>query len=136
MGRRAKRVGVGVCFAGMFLGMFRGMFRGYVSGMFRGIMSYFACNFGGMLRGMFRGYVSGYVSWVCNPCALLKPEPPKKTQTHLSFTRELCGLTAFDVLPQSGHHAPGGSLRHAPGVGHGLGVVHREILRIVQMMGT
>ena len=72
-----------VCFAGIF----RGMFRGYVSGMFRGIMSYFTCNSGGMLRGMFRGYVSGYVtgyvSRVCNPCALLKPEPPKKTQTHL-----------------------------------------------------
>ena len=69
-----------VCFAGMFRGMFWGMFRGYVSGMFRGIMSYFTCNFGGMLRGMFQGYVSR----VCNPCALLKPGPPKKTQTHLS----------------------------------------------------
>ena len=60
---------------------------GYVSGMFRGIRSYFTCNFGGMLRGMFRGYVSwyvsGYVSRVCNPCAILKPEPPQKTQTHI-----------------------------------------------------
>ena len=87
MGRRVTRVGVGVCFAGMFRGMFRGMSRGYVSGMFRGIRSYFTCNFGGMLRGMFRGYVSGYVtgyvSRVCNPCAILKPEPPKKTQTQM-----------------------------------------------------
>ena len=83
MGRRATRVRVGVCFAGMF----RGMFWGYVSGMFRGIMSYFTCNFGGMLQGMFRGYVSGYVtgyvSRVCTPCALLKPEPPNKIQTHI-----------------------------------------------------
>ena len=54
----------------------QGMFRGYVSGVFRGIMSYFTCNFGGTLR--FRGHVSGYVSRVCNPCALLKPGPPKK----------------------------------------------------------
>ena len=74
----ATGVGIRVCFAGMF----RGMFRGYVSGMFRGIMSYFTCKTGGvMFRGMFRGYVSGYVSRVCNPCALLKPEPPKK-QAH------------------------------------------------------
>ena len=79
MGRRVTRVGVGVCFAGMF--------RGHVSGMFRGIRSYFTCNFGGMLRGMFRvyvsGYVTGYVSRVCNPCAILKPERPKITQTHI-----------------------------------------------------
>ena len=62
-------------------------------GMFRGIMSYFACNFRGMLRGMFRGYVSGYVtgyvSRVCNPCALLKPEPPQKnTNPYVYF--KLC----------------------------------------------
>ena len=91
MGRPATGVGVGVRFAGMFReNMFRGMFRGYVSGMFRGILSY--CNFGGMLWSMFRGYVSGYVtgyvSRVCNPCALLKPEPPqKKTQTHMYISK-------------------------------------------------
>ena len=53
---------------------------GYVSGMFRGVMSYFTCNFRGMLRGMF----SGNVSRVCNPCALLKPGPPQNGQTHTS----------------------------------------------------
>ena len=79
-----SRVCFGVCFGGMF--------RGYVSGMFRRIISYFTCNFGGMLRGMFRGYVSGYVSRVCNPCALLKPEPPKKTQTHTRKGLRVSGL--------------------------------------------
>ena len=77
---------------GMFRGYVLGYVSGYVSGMFRGIRSYFTCNFGGMLRGMFRGYVSGYVtgyvSRVCNPCAILKPEPPKKTQTHINPRRE------------------------------------------------
>ena len=62
-------------------------------GMFRGIMSYFACNFRGMLRGMFRGYVSGYVtgyvSRVCNPCALLKPEPPQKNTNPYGQDRSL-----------------------------------------------
>ena len=62
-------VGILECFAGMFLG--------YVSGMFRGILSYFTCNF----RGYVMGYVSGYVSRVCNPCALLKPGTPKHGQT-------------------------------------------------------
>ena len=109
MGRRATGVGVGVCFAGMF--------RGYVSGMFRGIMSYFICNFGGMLRGMFWGYVSGYVrgcvSRVCNPCALLKPEPPKKTQTHLFLTENQCRamvqlIIAEPCLPYCGGGGGGG----------------------------
>ena len=68
----------------------RGMFRGYVSGYVSGVCFGYVSRhhellylqFRGMLRGMFRGYVSGYVtgyvSRVCNPCALLKPEPPKK----------------------------------------------------------
>ena len=71
-----------VCFGGCFGGMFRVCF-------------YFTCNFGGMLRGMFRGYVSGYVtgyvSRVCNPSAILKPEPPKiKTQTHMYIYIYMC----------------------------------------------
>ena len=92
MGRRARRVRVGVCFAGMF----RGLFRGYVSGLFRGILSYFTCNFGRMLRGMFRGYVSGYVSVYVSRfgCAtrvpLLKPEPPKKKHKPTYF-KSPCG---------------------------------------------
>ena len=74
MGGGGTGVGIRVCFAGMFGGMFRGMFQGNVSGMFRSIMSYFTCKTGGYVL----GYVSGYVSRVCNPCALLKPEPPQK----------------------------------------------------------
>ena len=86
MARRAIGAGVGVCFAGMFRGVFRCMFRGYVSGMFRGIMSYFTCNFGGMLRGMFRGYVSMF-----RGCAtrvpFLKLSPPKKHKPILKIRR-------------------------------------------------
>ena len=70
----------------------RGVFRGYVSGMFRGIRSYFTCNFGGIFRGYVSGYVTGYVSRVCNPCAILKPEPPKNTNPIWGRDYQLFGI--------------------------------------------
>ena len=62
----------------------QGMFRGYVSGV---------CE---LLYLQFQGYVTGYVSQVCNPCALLKPGPPKKHK--VSFGSEQSIGRASDVL--------------------------------------
>ena len=53
---------------------------GYVSGFVSGHVA--GLCFGGMFRGYVSGYASGYVSRVCNPCALLKPGPPKSEQIH------------------------------------------------------
>ena len=92
----------------------RGMFRGHVSGYVSGYVSGACFGYvsrhrkllylqfrGGMLRGMFRGYVSGYVSRVCNPCALLKPEPPKKTQTQMNLFQAVATRLRHEVFPAS-----------------------------------
>ena len=69
-------------------GMFRGYVSGYVSGMFRVCFAASGATLpaisGVCFGGYVSGYVTGYVSRVCNPCALLKPEPPKKNKPKCS----------------------------------------------------
>ena len=75
------------------------MCRGYVgvrvSSYVSGVCFRYVSRHHGLLcmqfRGMFRGHVSGYVSQVCNPCALLKPGPPKTNKpTPLEFDPAHC----------------------------------------------
>ena len=60
-------------------GMFRVYVSRYVSGYVSGVCFGYVSRDHELLCLQLRGYVTGYVSRVCNPCALLKPEPPKKT---------------------------------------------------------
>ena len=66
----------------------RGMFRGYVSGYVSGVCFGYVSRHQELLylqfRGYVRGYATGYVSRVCNPCAILKPESPKKPKPNWS----------------------------------------------------
>ena len=100
-----------VCFAGMFRGMFRGIIRGYVS-----------------------GHVTRHVSQVCNPGALLKPEPPQKNKPILELFEfrvvpEFCGFELFrdsevEGVLYSGHRVRGGT--RASGLGRTPSILQAE----------
>ena len=88
-------------------GMFRGSVSGSVSGYVSGVCFGYVSRHQELLYLQFRGYVTGYVSGVCfgvcfagcsrvcNPCAILKPEPPKKTQTHI-VSGTICPVRNWD----------------------------------------
>ena len=81
-GGRATGVGISGYVSQVYFGV---CFR-YVSGMFRGTLQFW---------GYVTGYISGYVSRVCNLCALLKPEPPKPIQTHMTKRAPFFGLATL-----------------------------------------